>query len=52
MDPFEREERREEERGRLKKERRYFKKHQEAVSHIIVETLKVNDLCTDRCWKN
>lgn len=31
MDPFEREEMRENERSRLKKERRDFRKHQEAV---------------------
>jgi hypothetical protein len=35
MDPFEREERRDEERGRLKRERRDFRKHQEAVSQSI-----------------
>ena len=32
MDPFEREEMREEERSRTKKERRDFRKHQEAVT--------------------
>ena len=37
MDPFEREERREEERGRLKKERRDFRKHQEAVYKTCIE---------------
>ena len=34
MDLFEREERREEERGRLKKERKDFRKHQEAVRKL------------------
>jgi hypothetical protein len=37
MDPFEREERRDEERGRLKRERRDFRKHQEAVSQSIIK---------------
>ena len=36
MDPFEREERKEEQRGRLKKERRDFRKHQEAVGVVII----------------
>ena len=36
MDPFEREERRDEERGRLKKGRRDFRKHQEAVREITL----------------
>ena len=36
MDPFEREERREEERSRLKRERRDFRKHKEAVRDVKI----------------
>ena len=36
MDLFEREERRDEERSRLKKDRRDYRKHQEAVSESMV----------------
>ena len=35
MDPFEREERREEERSKLKRERRDFRKHKEAVRDFL-----------------
>lgn len=59
MDPFEREERREEERGRLKKERRDFRKHQEAVYKTCIE-LKIiatmiyiiGKFCTNRYWRS
>lgn len=55
MDPFEREERREEERGRLKKERRDFRKHQEAVRHRIEDYSNhdiIGKFCTDRYWRS
>ena len=49
MDPFEREERKEEERVRVKKERRDFRKHQEAVrmyrSACVYGDVMMDDAC-------